>query len=52
MASNFFYNHELFPKIITFQNANKNNTEKFQHAEGRIIPIDYEKWNWADQEYT
>ena len=29
MASNFFYNHELFPKIISFQNANKNNTEKF-----------------------
>ena len=31
MASNYFWTSELFPKIIAFQNANKNNNKKFQH---------------------
>ena len=39
MASNFFWNSELFPKIIAFQNSNKNNTKSFNLLKAEIFLV-------------
>ena len=43
---------ELIPKIRAFQRYHKRNWEQFQHGEFRVVPLEYEQFNWFDHQYT
>ena len=52
MAGNWFYCNELFPKIRSYQRRHWYDKTKMQHPKKKLIPLDHDKWDWADQEYV
>ena len=52
VSANWWFIAELFPKIRSFQEKNKDNPDIFQHRKGRLIPLTYPEFDWFDHEYA
>lgn len=47
----WYWLNELFPRIQQFQVREWNNKDMYQHEQLRLIPLDYDKFDYFDNKY-